>query len=488
MRTVNENPSNSEISQFAKTKSAPLAFLAKFIPTLAIFADSLALIATGFLTYNFLVYYNFRTVDTYNSAIIFNWLVCIGLQYFAGLYHVEPVLRPTNTINRVIISLTTSFALMLAAAFSLKVSDDISRIWVVVFFVANIASLVVTKYVLATALSQLEGRDLIARSIFLFGDHDYVQRLMQHIQETKPRFVAVKGIFEDKFIGTNKKIDVVRLNQQLDKLIAAYRTQTADDIIIALPLSADQEISTVIERLRELPTNIYLGADLIGYKKELRSPPEHFAGMPIFEMVGKPLTGWDYLLKIIEDYVIATILFIVLLPVFAIIAIMIKIESSGPVFFKQKRYGFNNQMFDIYKFRSMKTEHIIPDTTVQAIPGDTRITRLGRVLRKTSLDELPQLLNVLNGSMSLVGPRPHAVDHNEDYAKNIRGYFGRHRMKPGMTGLAQVKGFRGLTDTIDKMENRVKYDIIYTDNWSIGLDIKILLKTALVVLWPKNAH
>jgi len=174
-------------------------------------------------------------------------------------------------------------------------------------------------------------------------------------------------------------------------------------------------------------------------------------------------------------------------PVLLLTAILIKLDSPGPILFRQQRLGFNNRVFDIYKFRSM-THIETPDArTVQAQAGDTRITRVGRFIRKSSIDELPQLLNVLNGSMSLVGPRPHAVDHNEDYARKIRGYFARHRVKPGITGLAQVKGYRGLTDTLDKMEQRVKYDLEYTETWSPLLDIKILLLTPFAVAGGKNA-
>jgi putative colanic acid biosysnthesis UDP-glucose lipid carrier transferase len=471
-----------------QSSPAPLRFLAKFIPGLAVLADIIGLFVIGSLTYSALVFYSFRTADTYNSAIVFNCLVVIGLQYFAGLYHVEAVVRPLHHFNKAVISVVTSFALMLAAAFSVKISDDISRLWVVVFFVSSIVSLTFTKSIVAYTLSLLQGRKLIERSVLLFGDRRYLDATLNHIKENKPRFLAVQGVYEFDFFNADHVIKHELLNAKLEELIKTCRGQIIDDIIIALPLSAVSEISAVLERLRELPTNVYLGADLIGFKRDLRPAPEYFAGMPMFEMVGKPISGWDYLFKLIEDYVLATIIIVLMLPIFAVIAVLIKLDGPGPILFKQKRNGFNNQTFDIYKFRSMKVQNKSEEKTLQAVRGDARITKLGAILRKTSLDELPQLFNVLNGTMSLVGPRPHAVDHNEDYAKTIRGYFGRHRMKPGITGLAQVKGYRGLTDTLDKMENRVKYDIIYTDNWSIMLDAKILMKTVLVFLWSKNAH
>jgi putative colanic acid biosysnthesis UDP-glucose lipid carrier transferase len=348
--------------------------------------------------------------------------------------------------------------------------------------------LLATKQALAFALFLLEGRDLVARNVVLFGDHRYVNRMLQYVEKNRPRFMTITKIFEADMIGQHNLTDSISFNRMVDDVIHYFRHSSADDVIIALPWSAEQEILAAIDRLRELPTNVYLCADFVGFKQEIRPAPEHFSGVPMFEVVGRPLSGWDVIIKLVEDYVFSIIILVLLLPVLLTISIVIKLDSPGPVLFKQLRYGFNNELFNIYKFRTMRITGTSTTKTVQASPNDQRVTRVGRFLRRTSLDELPQLFNVLNSTMSLVGPRPHAVDHNEEYAQRIRGYFARHRMKPGMTGLAQVKGYRGVTDTIDKMENRVKYDIIYTDNWSPMLDIKILFKTVLVCLLGKNAY
>jgi putative colanic acid biosynthesis UDP-glucose lipid carrier transferase len=179
---------------------------------------------------------------------------------------------------------------------------------------------------------------------------------------------------------------------------------------------------------------------------------------------------------------------ILLLPLMILVWIAIKLESKGPALFRQQRYGFVNRTFDIYKFRTMKYSDVPETNIVQAKKNDPRITRMGRILRRLSLDELPQIFNVLNGTMSLVGPRPHAVQHNEEYARIIRGYFARHRVKPGMTGWAQVKGFRGETKTVEDMEARVQYDIYYVENWSLLLDLKILAMTAVICLTGRNAY
>jgi putative colanic acid biosynthesis UDP-glucose lipid carrier transferase len=170
------------------------------------------------------------------------------------------------------------------------------------------------------------------------------------------------------------------------------------------------------------------------------------------------------------------------------VAIAIKLDTPGPVFFKQRRLGFNNREFEIYKFRSMRHRAQPEARTPQASRNDPRITRVGRIIRKTSIDELPQLFNVLNGTMSLVGPRPHALDHNEEYSRQIRGYFARHKVKPGITGWAQVNGLRGETETLDKMEARIRHDVYYAENWSLFFDIRILIQTVLVVLFQRSAY
>jgi putative colanic acid biosynthesis UDP-glucose lipid carrier transferase len=205
------------------------------------------------------------------------------------------------------------------------------------------------------------------------------------------------------------------------------------------------------------------------------------------EVMGRPLSGWGGFQKAALDYVLGTILLVVSLPLMLLIAIAIKLDSPGPVLFRQDRYGFVNRVFSCYKFRSM-TVSGPSQQTIQATRDDPRVTRSGRFLRRFSLDELPQLFNVLGGTMSLVGPRPHAVDHNEKYAQLIRGYFARHRVKPGLTGWAQVNGFRGETRTVEAMESRVQYDIQYVENWSLLFDLKILVMTVVVCLTGRNAY
>ena len=204
---------------------------------------------------------------------------------------------------------------------------------------------------------------------------------------------------------------------------------------------------------------------------------KEMAGLPLLTLSESPLIGNHLLFKAVEDRVLALVSLLLFSPLMIIIAVLIKLESPGPVIFRQSRTGWNGKEFPIWKFRSMKLHKVEDGDLKQATKDDERFTRIGRFIRKTSLDELPQLFNVLAGSMSMVGPRPHAIQHNSEYDKRIRAYMTRHRIKPGITGLAQINGYRGETDTLDKMKMRVEFDMQYINNWSFWLDIEILLKT-----------
>ena len=275
----------------------------------------------------------------------------------------------------------------------------------------------------------------------------------------------------------------------LEHLASQARIGLIDDVVIAIPWHEDDRIMAIVAKLRELTVNVYLLSDLVGLPTKFRSPPSHFGELPILQVVGKPMSGWDGAIKTIEDLVLAPFILLIAAPLLVLIAFAVKLDSPGPVLFRQKRVGFNNQVFEVYKFVG-SMQHGPPPLgkTQQTTPDDVRVTRVGRFLRRWSLDELPQIFNVLNGTMSLVGPRPHALDHNEEFARRAKGYFARHRVKPGITGLAQVNGYRGGTDTEEKLDGRVRNDIYYAENWSLSLDVRILLRTLVICLTGKNAY
>ena len=465
------------------------AFLARMIPGIQLAIDSLLLLGVGFASYYGLVYYSYKTVDLYVLAIFANWLLTVMLFHFGGLYQFAVILRPWGSINQIVIAVASAFLMLLAAAFTIKVSESFSRVWVAAQLGGSIGAVIGGRLALSWFLQNLMERHIVARNIAILGVAPQVSRLVTYIQRSSAPFMNISGIFMADRDEDREAIKGLGypVRGGLDELVAFVRSDVVDDIILALPWSDVGRLNRIMETLRELPANVHLSADLAGFSLPMNPPASYFDTMPVYQVAGKPLSGWDTVVKAVMDYLVATVLLVLLSPLFLVVAVLIKLDSPGPVFFKQKRLGFNNKAFDIYKFRSMRHDDKVVQRTVQATEGDPRITPIGRFLRRTSIDELPQLLNVLNGTMSVVGPRPHAIDHNEDYATRIRGYFGRHRVKPGITGLAQIKGFRGITDTIEKMEQRVKYDIQYTESWSPLLDLKILLMTPTAVLLGKNA-
>ncbi len=273
----------------------------------------------------------------------------------------------------------------------------------------------------------------------------------------------------------------------LQDLVRTARTQSFDDIVLALPDTEAAMRTEAIERLRELPVDVYLAPNLSEFGMRLR-PAAHQDSVPLFEVWQRPISGWSRFLKLAQDYILASLALLLLTPVLILVCIAVRLDSKGPILFRQKRLGFNNEVFEIFKFRSMHVSDGSEHTVAQAVRRDPRVTRVGRVLRKTSLDELPQLLNVLNGTMSLVGPRPHALCHNTDFSHVVRGYFGRHKVKPGITGWAQVNGLRGEIDSRAKLEARIAHDVHYAENWSLFLDLRILAVTSIVVLFQRNAY
>ena len=492
MSAVNEFSGSSE--HIGRDRSYP--FSSPVIAGIYILIDSLIILAAGFVVQFAYVGWRQSSADFYVAAIFLVATINFMMFRFGGLYDFAGIMRPFDMIDKMVVSFMTSFMLLLATAFSLKVSEEFSRVWLYGF--AASASIAVIGWRIGSflALAKLSDMGVIARRVVIVGTGEQAQRLLSRIKQNRPRFMKIAGIFDER--NGDRAIGQAGVGQagvggypvlgDIEQLLGFVRHGRVNDVIIALPWSADERIAALIEKLRELPVNIYLGADLAGLRFNLRSTEGQFESIPLAEISEKPMSGWSVILKAIEDYILAFASLVLLAPLLVVTAIAIKLDSPGPILFRQKRLGFNNRGFSIYKFRSMRHESELVAKTLQATKGDPRLTRVGAFIRRTSIDELPQLLNVLSGTMSLVGPRPHAVDHNEEYSQRIRGYFGRHRVKPGITGWAQVNGLRGETRTLEQMEGRVQHDIYYTENWSVLFDIRILIMTVFTVLFGKNAY
>ena len=459
------------------------------LPGLVVILDSIAILSIAIVSYVLIIGGVTENTDLYFAAATFVWLVTLLLMNFAGLHQFDAILRPLAILDKIILSFATTFLFLLAAAFSIKVSESFSRLWVAGFATTACFATLGVRLGVAHIMKRLSYLRMFTRNVVVAGSGEQAETLLAYMEKSPSRFITVLGLFSDNSPHSKSCFDGIPILGGLDDVDAYVRANAIDDVIIALPWSTDQKILAMVNKLRELPVNVYLSTDLIGFRLQLRQPPDHFGAMPLVEITGRPLAGWGTLRKAALDYGLGLILILPLLPVMALIAIAIKLDSKGPVLFRQKRHGFVSRVFDIYKFRTMRQEtNSDAGKTVQATRDDPRITRVGRLLRRLSLDELPQLFNVLNGTMSLVGPRPHAIDHNEEFSQTIRGYFARHRVKPGITGWAQVNGLRGETKTVDAIEARVKHDIYYVENWSLLFDLQILAATAIICLTGRNAH
>lgn len=285
------------------------------------------------------------------------------------------------------------------------------------------------------------------------------------------------GFFDDRQRVTEGKyqFDLRKLAGDTDQLIKLAKNGLVDIVYITLPLRAELRIKAIVEQLSDSTVSVHYVPDLFVFDL-LSSSLNNIKGIPVISIHDTPFYGIDGVLKRMFDVAFSAFaLFLIAIPLL-IIALSIRLTSSGPILFKQRRYGFRGEEITVWKFRSM-TVCEDAENVVQAKKNDPRVTKLGGFLRRTSLDELPQFFNVLQGRMSVVGPRPHAVAHNEFYRGQVKGYMLRHKVKPGITGLAQINGFRGETDSLDKMESRIQYDLNYIRNWSLSLDAKIILLT-----------
>lgn len=463
-------------------------YAATILPGIVLLSDFILIIVAGLASYFLWVPYNPYTLEHYIFAVSFIVFVSIILLDRGEMYEIKAIMAPVARFDGLFISIGTAFLFLLSITFAFKSMEVYSSRWLLSFAIGSFLASWLARCILRSIFRMLGDRGVVGRSLALLGAGEQASRFLAQMDRVPPHFTHFAGVFAQDRAPCSADVQGHRIIGGLDDLITAARKGEVNDVVIAMPWSAESEILAVAERLKELPVNVFVSMDLIGFRMNFRPTVDNAGSLPMFEVVHKPISGWNSILKRIEDLTFGTAALIALAPLLIMVAILIKLDSPGPVFFRQARLGFNNRPFDIYKFRSMYHREI-PETRVkQASRGDPRITRVGRFIRRTSIDELPQLFNVIGGSMSLVGPRPHALSHNEEFAEKVRGYFARHRVKPGITGWAQVNGLRGETDTLEKITARTEHDIYYTDNWSLMFDFRIMVLTVVSVLFHKEAY
>jgi len=381
---------------------------------------------------------------------------------------------------------TIVFTLILALAFLTHTSVYFSRRVMLTWLVIAPLFLVGLRLAVRGLLHELRRHGRNTRTVAVVGANRVAFDLVKKLDEVSWAGLVFKGYFDDRNGDRLPPEAFDELAGDITQLLAQTHAGEIDIVYVALPMHAEQRIIELVNALADTTASVYFLPDLFIFDL-VHARWVDFNGMPVVSIVETPFYGVDGLIKRIEDVVLGSlILAIIAIPMLAI-AIAIKMTSSGPVIFKQRRYGLNGEVLYVWKFRSMTVCEDGINIT-QARRDDERITLIGSFMRRTSLDELPQFFNVLQGTMSVVGPRPHAVAHNEEYRRQIHGYMLRHKVKPGITGLAQVHGWRGETDTLNKMQKRVEFDLQYIREWSLWLDLKIVWMTIWRGFKDKNAY
>ena len=378
-------------------------------------------------------------------------------------------------------------ALLMASEWVVKSAGEFSRLWTGGWFVTTVVLLGAHRWVARRMLGALRATGVDTRRVVLVGATHAGQRIIAATRSNGWMGLNVVGYVQTPY--DQLELGDVPPCGDLEHFLAGLEQgrEPPDQIWVALPMRAEALIQRVLDATSDKPIAVRLVPDLFGYEL-INHQVTTLAGASVITLRGSRVEGHARVYKAVEDRVLAALMLILLCPLMLLLAVAVKLSSPGPVFYRQKRNGLGGRLIEVWKFRSMRMHVEDAGQVTQASRHDPRVTRLGHFMRASSLDELPQLINVLLGNMSIVGPRPHAVQHNRQFSEKLHGYMLRHGVKPGMTGLAQVKGFRGETDTLEKMAGRVECDIDYIRNWSIWLDIKIILRTPLVLLKRTNAY
>jgi Undecaprenyl-phosphate glucose phosphotransferase len=366
-----------------------------------------------------------------------------------------------------------------------KLEGATSRLWWGVWFAGTLAGSVALRLVVRSAAAWVRVRGWDLRTAVVVGGGTDANRIVHTFERNRWAGIDVRGWFNTPLDKTQVK-GIPHLGDV--GLLSDYvECNRISQVWIALPMSAQEQISNILKALDHSTADIKFVPDLFGLQL-LNHSVDQVAGLPVINLRASPLDGNARLIKAIEDRMLAAMILVLIAPLLTTIAIAVKLSSPGPVLFRQKRHGLDGKIIEVWKFRTMRVHAEEGDRVTQATRHDPRITKLGRILRRTSADELPQFFNVLQGSMSIVGPRPHALAHNHQYKDEVENYMQRHRVKPGITGWAQVNGLRGETDTIAKMAARVEYDLYYMQNWSLMFDLRIVALTVVKGLVGRNAY
>jgi Undecaprenyl-phosphate glucose phosphotransferase len=427
----------------------------------------------------------------YIGAILMMTLAAVICFQAADIYDIQVFRGQLRQMTRMISSWSFVILLFIGVSFFAKLGGEISRFWLTAFFVTGLAALISSRLFLRALVRYWARQGRLDRRTVVVGADENGEKLIEALNEQTDSDIDILGAFDDR--NDTRALDTCAGKSKLgkvDDIVEFARRTRVDLVLFALPISAETRILEMLKKLWVLPVDIRLSA----HTNKLRFRPRSYSYLgkvPTLDVFEAPITDWDLVMKWMFDHFVGAIVLLLAAPVMALVALAVKLDSPGPVLFRQKRFGFNNERIDVYKFRSLYHDQADPLAAKVVTKNDKRVTRVGRFIRKTSLDELPQLFNVVfKSNLSLVGPRPHAVQgklQSRLFDEAVDGYFARHRVKPGITGWAQINGWRGEIDNEEKIQKRVEFDLQYIENWSVMFDLFILLKTPLALL-TKNEN
>jgi Undecaprenyl-phosphate glucose phosphotransferase len=454
-------------------------------------AEFITIAAIGAAAYGVLLYPSPGFAWNYAAAIVLmSGAAILAFQAFE-IYSVPAFRTHVRQLYRLALAWTLVFLIAFAVSSFGKFNGTFSGMWAASWFCVGFFALFFGRFVL-TALVRPWARDgRLLRRVVVVGGGREGESLIRALESEADSDVRIIGMFDDRADDRTPPVvaGIPKLGS-VEDLILFTRLTRVDLVLVAMPLTAEERVLQMVRKLWVLPVDVRLAAHM----SRLRFSPRAYSyvsNVPALDIFDKPIAEWNMVMKTLLDRIAGALILIPFAPVMAATAIAIRLESPGPVLFRQRRLGFNNEIIEILKFRSLYHQHADPNARRVVTKGDPRVTKVGRFIRKTSIDELPQLINVLRGQLSLVGPRPHAVEAptaNRLWEEVVDGYFARHRVRPGLTGWAQINGWRGELDTPEKLQHRVEHDLYYIENWSLLFDLYILLRTPFALLKTENAY
>jgi Undecaprenyl-phosphate glucose phosphotransferase len=443
---------------------------------------------TGYLFFRFYCTFETNFWPLYGNVSFTGAVLAILIFQIAGCYQTDQLKSRRLAVRTLLAAFFWFVMVWLAVGFLSKSLNDVSRVWSFLWLTSWLALCIAVRECAVRTLQARMAEGDVVKRVALVGAGEWGEKLHAHLLKDKRLGVLVVGVFDDRrgraAAGLKQSV------RPISDLLEIGRRVDIDQIVLTFPIAAETRILEISNRLMALSADVCLCPDVTELSL-LRRPVTSEAGMPVIQISRRPLSEWRFFAKLAQDKLLALVFLLCSAPILALIALLIKIDGPGPVLFRQLRHGYNNREFEVLKFRTMRIEAHDPSGARQTQRNDRRVTPLGRFLRRTSLDELPQFVNVLRGDMSIVGPRPLPIGmltQDRSCQEIVQQYAHRHRVRPGITGWAQVNGYRGATESAEQLRKRVELDMFYIENWSMVLDAKILFFTSFRFLLQENAY